>query len=167
MDGHGAFGRRELEGGAVEAVKLDLARRDVERRTAEVPDGASVLAEMADVGGRVEERPAALVAVLRVGCMLQRRPRVAMVVEPEGAHGSGVGQGDVAEQRVVGVRYERGLRQARQRRSPPLGDVLELAVAVELVAEEVAEEDGPRPDAAGRLGQRRLVDLEEAELGAR
>jgi hypothetical protein len=45
--------------------------------------------------------------------------------------------------------------------------VLELAVAVELVAEEVAEEDGARPHPAGGLRQRGLVDLEEPELGAR
>ena len=43
--------------------------------------------------------------------------------------------------------------------------MLELAVPVELVAEEVAEKDGARPDAAGGLRQRRLVDFEEAELG--
>ena len=50
--------------------------------------------------------------------------------------------------------------------APALGDQLELAVAVELVAEEVAEADGTRPDAPQHLRQRRLVDLEEAELGA-
>src|SRR5204863_4743897 len=92
-----------LERRAVEAVKLDLAGRDVERRTAEVPDGAGVLAEMADVGGGVEERPAALVAVLRIGRMLQRRSRLAVVVEPEGPHVARVCQRDLAEQRVVGV----------------------------------------------------------------
>ena len=50
--------------------------------------------------------------------------------------------------------------------APAGGDELELAVAVELVAEEVAEEERPRPDAARDLRQRRLVDLEEPELGA-
>jgi hypothetical protein len=43
--------------------------------------------------------------------------------------------------------------------------VLELAVAVELVAEEVAEGDGARAHATGDLGQGRLVDLEQAQLG--
>ena len=50
--------------------------------------------------------------------------------------------------------------------APALGDELELAVAVELVAEEVAEADGPRLHARGDLGQGGLVDLEEPELGA-
>ena len=50
--------------------------------------------------------------------------------------------------------------------APALGDELELPVAVELVAEEVEEADGARPEAAGDLGQRGLVHLEEPELGA-
>ncbi len=49
---------------------------------------------------------------------------------------------------------------------PAGGDELELAVAVELVAEEVAEQERLRPDAARDLRQRRLVDLEQPELGA-
>ena len=50
--------------------------------------------------------------------------------------------------------------------APAFGDELELAVAVELVAKEVPERDGTRPRAPDRLGQRALVDLEEAELRA-
>ena len=49
-------------------------------------------------------------------------------------------------------------------RRQPLGDVLELAVAVELVAEEVAEQERARPDPSSDLRQRALVDLEQAEL---
>ena len=51
------------------------------------------------------------------------------------------------------------------RRAPALGDVLELAVAVELVAEEVAERDDARAHAHDHLGQGELVHLEQAELG--
>ena len=50
--------------------------------------------------------------------------------------------------------------------TPALRDVLELAVAVELVAEKVPETDGLRPDAAGDVRKRALVDLEEPEVGA-
>ena len=51
---------------------------------------------------------------------------------------------------------------------PALGDVLELAVAVELVAEEVAEQRR-RAGATRRItsGQGELVDLEQAELARR
>jgi hypothetical protein len=50
--------------------------------------------------------------------------------------------------------------------APALGDLLELAVAVELVAEEVAEADRARPDPRGDVREARLVDLEQPELGA-
>ena len=44
--------------------------------------------------------------------------------------------------------------------------MLELAVAVELVAEEIAEADRPRLNAPDHLRQRRLVHLEQRELGS-
>src|SRR6266545_3950420 len=44
--------------------------------------------------------------------------------------------------------------------------MLQLAVAVELVAEEVAEAHGTRPHTLGDLGEGRLVYLEEPELRA-
>ena len=70
---------------AVEPVELDRARDDVERRP-RVPAGrAAVVAEVADVrGGVVVRRPAAD-AVLRVGRVLERRPRRARIVEAEDA----------------------------------------------------------------------------------
>ena len=54
---------------------------------------------------------------------------------------------------------------ASTRRGPLVGERLQLAVAVELVAEEVAEHDQARVELGGHLRQPRLVDLEEA-LGA-
>ena len=50
--------------------------------------------------------------------------------------------------------------------APALGDQLELAVAVELVAEEIAEAHDPRADARCDLRQRPLVDLEQPQLRA-
>ena len=70
--------------------------------------------------------------------------------------------------RVVPVHdHRRVRRQLLHGRPPPLGDELELAVAVELVAEEVAEADHLRPHAPRHLRQSALVDLEEPELRAR
>ena len=48
--------------------------------------------------------------------------------------------------------------------TPALRDVLELAVAVELVAEQVSQFDDAGPGTAKDLRQRKLVDLEEPEL---
>ena len=78
-----ALGRHEIEGGALEPGQLDVARDDVERRTRVAAVGAAVVAEMADVGRREDVRRAAADAVLRVGRVLQPRPRPARVVESE------------------------------------------------------------------------------------
>src|SRR2546426_849760 len=48
--------------------------------------------------------------------------------------------------------------------APALGDQLELAVAVELVAKQIPEADAPRPDPSSHLSQRSLVALEQPEL---
>ena len=69
------------------------------------------------------------------------------------------------ELRVVGVVDELRLRgQRRDRLAPALGDELELAVPVELIAEEIPEADRSRPEPSQELGQCALVDLEEPEL---
>ena len=56
--------------------------------------------------------------------------------------------------------------QRRDRVAPAGGDVLELAVAVELVAEQVAEQQRLRPEPPRELGERRLVRLEQPQLRA-
>ena len=87
------------------------------------------------------------------------------VVEAE-ADDAGPRLRDGRERGVVGVHeHARRVGQVAQRRKPALGDELELAVAVELVAEQVAEAHRPRRELARELGKRALVDLEEAELG--
>ena len=126
--------------------------------------GAVVVAEMADVGGGELVGPSAADAVARVGRVLQRRAGVRGIVDAEGDRAGAVAA-EVADLRIVAVDHEHRLRrQLGGRRPPVVGDVLELAVAVELVAEEVAEQHGARPDAAHDLGQRALVHLEQAEL---
>ena len=74
--------------------------------------------------------------------------------------------GEIRHQRIVRVDDEKRLfGKASDHRPPALGDQLQLPVAVELVAEEVAETHDARPDGGGQVGQRRLVDLEQAQLG--
>ncbi len=73
---------------------------------------------------------------------------------------------EVADLRIVPVDDEhRVLWQGRGRRPPVGGDVLQLAVAVELISEEVAEQHGAGLYAARDLGERTLVHLEEPQLG--
>ncbi len=70
--------------------------------------------------------------------------------------------GEMSHEGVVGVDDE--LRRGGERRdggAPALRDVLELPVAVELIAEEVPERDDPRPHPPHHLRERELVDLEK------
>ena len=99
--------------------------------------------------------------------MLKRRTRNAWVVETEddGLAGPGVPR-EVADERIVAVHDEDGVRKRRDGLTPALGDQLELPVPVELVAEEVAEAENSGPKPPRNLGQSGLVDLEQAELGA-
>src|SRR5205085_2688292 len=72
---------------------------------------------------------------------------------------------ELADLRIVAVHRQRsGGRKLEHGGAPALGDVLELAVAVELIAEQVAQANGLRPQTSRDLRQGRLVDLEEAEL---
>ena len=73
------------------------------------------------------------------------------------------------DRRVVGVeaRGPASAGSSGDHRRPEARQVLQLAVAVELVAEQVHQHQHPRPQLAHDLGQRRLVDLEERRLRAR
>ena len=139
LDGDLTAGRREPESGAVHADELDLPGSHVERGP-RMPTGvAAIVAEMTDVRGRVHVRRPAPEAVLRVRGMLQRRPRLARVVDPEPERALPT-VGEIGDDRVVGVHDERRLvGKVGDRRPPPLGDDLELAVPVELIAEEVRD----------------------------
>ena len=70
---------------------------------------------------------------------------MARIVEPED-RGVRMLSCEVADLRVVAVHDQRGAcRKRRDRRPPALCDKLQLPVAVELVAEEIAETDGAGP----------------------
>ena len=72
---------------------------------------------------------------------------------------------DVSHDRIVSVDHERRLRRhGRDRGTPALCDDLELPIAIELIAEEVAESDDPRPRSRDRFGKRPFVDLEQSQI---
>ena len=124
---------------------------------------AAVLAEVSDIRGVVGVRRAAADAVLRVRRMLQRGTRVCGSSTPKRSTRSRPSPSDATSgssaPTTAAPRAE-----LRDGRPPALGDVLELAIAIELVAEEVREADDARPCASHDLWERELVDLEQAEL---
>ena len=97
--------------------------------------------------------------------MLERCSALRGVVDAERRRAC-VRPGEIRHQRIVRVDDEKRLfGKGRDHRPPALGDQLQLPVAVELVAKEIAETHDARPDGGGQVGQRRLVDLEQAQLG--
>ena len=100
----------------------------------------------------------------RSGCSTSSRPHAgAPAARPSGRRRRRRRRAERSDLRVVAVQNEhRRLRERHDRRPPPLGDQLKLAVAVELVAEKIAEADGTRPHAPQHLRQGTLVDLEQS-----
>ena len=163
-DADRTFRRVQRERRAVEPIELDLPRDDVERGPCVAAVRALVVAEVPDVGGRVVVGVPAAEAVLRVGRVLQRGAGLARIVETEHPRVAMITR-QVADLRIVSVQDELRVRLGCDRSAPARGDALELAVAVELVTKEVAEQQRLGPDTACDLGQGAFVDLEEAELG--
>ena len=99
--------------------------------------------------------------------MLERGAGNAGVVDAEASDAATIVR-ERGDERIVGVDDQRSaLVKDADSIAPALGDVLELAVAVELVAKQVAERDDPRPDTAHRLRQSELVYFEQAKLRVR
>jgi hypothetical protein len=72
---------------------------------------------------------------------------------------------EIRDEWIVGVEDEpRAVGQRCGHRRPAFGDRLQLAVAIELVTEQVAEQDRTRRQLRADAIQPELVDLEEAEL---
>ena len=125
----------------------------------------SVVAQVPDVRGRVRVRRSAANAVLRIGRVLERRAALGGIVDAERGR-IGVRPGEIRDQRVVGVDQKERLGRQRGDHPPPaLGDDLQLPVAIELIAEEVAEADHARLERCREVGQRSLVHLEQPQLG--
>ena len=127
---------------------------------------AVVVAEMAEVD-RVEHiRRAAAAAVLRIGGVRHACQRERVVLDAEVEHRRVALTAEVGDRWIVGVEHERRVagRSGVHGRVPAIGDRLELAVAIELVAEQVAEQDRARVQLGGERVEPQLVDLEQAEL---
>src|SRR5204862_469532 len=149
---------------ALDAVKLDRARRDVAREPRAPAAAAAPLAEVAHVGRRVQVGAAVDDAELRVGRVLQSGAGLRAVVDPVGSERAVVVARELAEERVVDVGHEHRVAPRPERIPPAPGDELELAVAMELVAEEIAEKHSAWMHPPHDFRQRALVYLEEAEL---
>ena len=130
----------ERERRAVEAVQLDLARGDVERRPRVAAVRAAVVAEVPDVRGRVVVGRAAARGSTssrrRAGARARaargrRRPKTSALPCAR-ARSPTCGSSPFTTSRASGS--------AATRVAPARRDGLELAVAVELVAKEVAEQ---------------------------
>ena len=76
---------------------------------------------------------------------------------------------EVGDQGVVRVQHELGMsaRGGRGHGGPAVGDRVELAVPVELVAEQIPEQDPARRELGHDPVQPELVDLEQSELARR
>jgi hypothetical protein len=101
--------------------------------------GAPPVAEMAEEHRVVAQPVAAPGAPLRVGGVLHRLAGDRRVLDAE-AEPPRSGHADAGDQRVVGVVDDDHVPgEGGDQRSPAIADQLQLAVAVELVAEQVAE----------------------------
>src|SRR5262249_7683599 len=142
LDPAGPLRRVEPENRTLESLQRHLTCGDIQRRTCVVAARTAIVAEVTDVRGGIVVRRTAADAVLRVGSMLQGRAGDTRVVETK-RDAACVRLADRGELRVVGVVHKLRLRTQIFHRFPPaLGNELELAVAVELVAKEVPEAHG-------------------------
>ena len=100
--------------------------------------------------------------------MLDRRQRVALVLDPERHEPSGQPPDRVVHERVVAVRHHHAIRpQGLAGRAPQPGDVVDLAVAIQLIPEQVREDHHPRREVRDHPRDRGLVDLEDADVSGR
>jgi hypothetical protein len=119
------------------------------------------VAEVPEIDGVEDVESAAVAAVLGVCRVGHAGQRQGVVIDAE-VDGARALAAEVGDERVVGVQDGNGGALGKDP-LPTVGDRLELAVAVELVAEEVAEEDRARAQFRRHLGQPQLVHLEQPQ----
>ena len=124
---------------ALETAQADRRHRHVERRPGVAAVGAAVVAEVAEVDRLVAVGVAATHARGGVGGVGEVGERHRRIVEAEPDHVAAA-VAERADDGIVGGEHEQRLgRQLADHRPPALGHQLQLAVAVELVAEQVRE----------------------------
>ena len=156
----------ELEPYGRQTLEDDPTGADVEGGPAASAVRAAVVAEVPDVGRDVLVRRPADEAVLRIRGMGEPFAGDALVVEAEATCVRATLR-EIRERGVVGVHDRPGVGIELAHGCPPaFGGQLELAVTVELVAEEVSEANGSRPERSGDGRKGTFVDFEEAELRA-
>ena len=167
----------DREPGGAEAVELHGARRHRQLRSRQTAAGAAPRSEVTDPRVPVVEWMRAAAAEARVGRVGEALLGDRRVVQPEGddvrVHPHERGALDVVEhqlgdQRVVRVVDDRHGRRIQliEGRLPPVGQHLELAEAIELVAEEVGEHDDVRLQVGCHQRKGGLVGLEHRDIAA-
>ena len=171
LDARGPGGRVEREGGGADAAQLDVPRDHRRLGAARAAVRAVVVAEVREIRRVVDVGMAAAAAVLGVGGVLELGMGEPVVVHPEEEHpgcgrSTAVGRAaEVGDQRVVGVEDERAAAAAGAHHGrPAVGDGLQLAVAVELVAEQVAEQQRARGELLDDRPEPELVHLEQPDV---
>ena len=141
--------------------------RDVRRRALAAAVRAAVAPHVPEVDGLVCVGVAAVAAVLRVRGVLELGERLGVVGHAE-VHDPVASPAEVGDERIVGIEHEaRAAGLGGHELRPAVGQQLELAVAVELVPEQVGEQVEAGVHRLRDPRQPGLVDLEEAELAAR
>ena len=120
-------------------------------------------AEVPDEHRVVVQWRAAAAAVLGIGGVGEGLQRDGVVLDAEVQDPVAPGA-EVCDERVVGVEDEARAGQLVEHAGPPLGDRLELPVAVELIAEEVGEQQRARAQLRRDAIEPELVDLEQADV---
>ena len=158
----------DAQRGPRHAAQLDLGGGDVGRRAVRLAARALVVAEVTDERPLVGVGGAAAAAVLRVVGVLEPGEGLARVLDAEVGDARSPAQlpvaAEVGDQRVVRAEREpdpAGGAELLDQHGPLVGQALQLAVAVELVAEEVGEHQQTGPQLRGHAGQPGLVDLEQ------
>ena len=113
---------------------------------------------------RVVLESIAVRAETRVVGVVRGAKRDRVVVDAEGDNATGRPAREFGDVGIVGVEDEgRCAIEVREHGMPALGDGIDLAVAIELVAEEVEEGRDARAEAGEQSGQLRFIDLEHAD----
>ncbi len=139
---------------------------DVERWPRVTAGRAGVVAEVPRVHVPVAIRHGAANAPGRVGSVRHRTEVDRTVIDAE-QHVTRMALSQRGDPGIVGSSDHRRVGiEGVDHGLPAVDDEVELAVAIELVAEQVAQHDGPRIEPPGELGQGSLVALEQCRVRA-